>query len=187
MSSIAPMLGFEVANGEEEAMEESCGAAKGARDFDFLIGRWRVRHRRLRERLAGSTDWDEFTGRCVGAPLPAGIGNWEENTFHDGAAVTGLAFRFFDPASDRWAIFWIDNRRRVLDPPVVGAFDGDRGVFLGEDRFDGRPIRVRFVWSCKDPSRPRWEQAFSQDGGTTWETNWVMEFEREREGAGGAS
>ena len=29
-------------------------------DFDFLTGTWQVRHRKLRSRLTGCTDWDEF-------------------------------------------------------------------------------------------------------------------------------
>jgi hypothetical protein len=61
---------------------------------------------------------------------------------------------------------------------VLGSFDGDTGIFEGEDTFEGRPIRVRFVWSGVDTATPRWEQAFSADGGKTWETNWIMEFTR---------
>ena len=59
---------------------------------------------------------------------------------------------------------------------MIGGFDGDTGIFEGEDTFEGRPIRVRFTWSRVDTPTPRWEQAFSDDGGRTWETNWVMEF-----------
>lgn len=151
----------------------------GSKDFDFLIGSWRIRHRRLRARLAGSQDWDESEGRGEARLLPAGLGNQDEVTYDDGGEVLGLSFRFFDPARERWSILWIDSRHRVLDPPVVGAFDGDTGVFHGEDVFQGRPIRFRFIWSRTATPNPRWEQAFSDDGGRTWETNWVMDFARE--------
>ena len=88
-----------------------------------------------------------------------------------------MSFRFFDPETRRWSIYWADSRRRgVLDPPVFGGFSGDVGVFEGDDTFEGRPILVRFTWSGVDTPTPRWEQAFSDDGGTTWETNWIMDF-----------
>ncbi len=89
-----------------------------------------------------------------------------------------MSFRFFNPATQRWAIHWADSRRGVLDPPVVGAFVDGTGTFEGADTFEGRPILVRFVWSRTRTETPRWEQAFSEDGGKSWETNWVMDFAR---------
>jgi hypothetical protein len=90
-----------------------------------------------------------------------------------------MSFRFFDPATDQWSIYWADSRRPgLLDPPVIGSFSDDFGIFEGDDTFDGRPIRVRFTWSGITTPTPRWEQAFSDDGGETWETNWIMDFRR---------
>ena len=99
-------------------------------------------------------------------------------TDHDGG-FTGMSFRFFEPETKRWWIYWADSRRPgELDAPVTGAFDGDVGIFEGEDIFNGRPILVRFTWSGVTTPTPRWEQAFSDDDGETWETNWVMDFTR---------
>jgi hypothetical protein len=151
----------------------------GCRDFDFLLGSWTVDNRYLRGRLDGSSEWDEFEATVVVRPLPGKLGNQDE--FHTGYAggFVGMSFRFYDPASDRWAIYWADSRRPgVLDPPVVGSFTGDTGLFEGTDAHLGRPIAVRFIWSRVDTSAPRWEQAFSVDGGASWETNWIMEFSR---------
>lgn len=162
-----------------QPLHELDGCARslgGARQFDFLIGRWRVHHRRLRERLAGSHQWDEFEGAAEVRALPAGLGNQDELTFDYQGAVTGLSFRFFDPATALWSIHWIDSRRRTLDPPMVGRFQGDTGVFHGEDDHHGRPVRCRFIWSRTATPNPRWEQAYSDDGGRSWETNWVMDF-----------
>ena len=151
-------------------------------DFDFWPGEWAIRNRRLRERLAGSDDWEEFDATVVARPILDGLGNEDEfRTDHDGGFV-GMSFRFFDPVARQWSIYWADSRRPgLLDPPVVGSFDGDVGVFEGEDVLRGRPILVRFTWSRVTTETPRWEQAFSDDGGRTWETNWVMDFAR-REG-----
>ncbi|MGH3132254.1 MAG: hypothetical protein ACRDNY_00665 [Gaiellaceae bacterium] len=148
-----------------------------ARDFDFWMGSWKVHNRRLRERLAGSDEWDEFEATSVARPLLDGMGNEDEfRTDYDGGFI-GMSFRFFDPEKKRWSIYWADTRRcGELDPPVHGSFSGDVGVFEGRDTFDGRPILVRFTWSGVTSPTPRWEQAFSDDGGETWETNWVMEF-----------
>jgi hypothetical protein len=148
-----------------------------ARDFDFLLGSWRVANRRLKRRLAGSDAWEEFAATATVRPILGGFGNEDVfETGHDGGFV-GMSFRFFDPEQERWSIYWADSRRPgELDPPVFGRFDGDVGVFHGEDVHRGRPVLVRFTWSGVTTSTPRWEQAFSDDGGRTWETNWVMDF-----------
>ena len=158
-------------------MSDTLQAETTARDFDFLIGSWHVANRQLKRRLAGSDDWEEFASTAVARPILDGFGNQDVfTTDHDGGFV-GMSFRFFDPERQRWSIYWADSRRPgELDPPLFGHFDGEAGVFHGEDVFRGRPILVRFIWSGVTTPTPRWEQAFSDDGGRTWETNWVMDF-----------
>jgi hypothetical protein len=148
----------------------------GRHDFDFLFGRWRVRSRRLAERLQGATGWQEFEATAEAQPLPTGLGNQDVFRSDHIPGFVGMTFRFFDPGARTWALHWVDNQVGILEPPVIGSFTGDTGVFKGADVFRGRPITVRFIWS-RGPS-PRWEQAFSADGGRSWETNWVMEFTR---------
>lgn len=150
-------------------------------DFDFLIGKWKVHHRRLKERLAGCTEWVEFEGTCAAQKILDGQGNFDDNVLHtpDGP-YRAAAMRCYDPESGTWAIWWLDARfpKGPVDPPMVGKFTDGEGLFLADDTFKGRPIRVRFRWiDTKSPS-PRWEQAFSEDGGKTWETNWEMVFTR---------
>jgi hypothetical protein len=151
----------------------------GARDFDFWMGSWKVHNRYLSRRLEGSTDWVEFEATSVARPLLDGLGNEDEfRTDHEGGFI-GMSFRFFDPTTGKWSIYWADSRRPgLLDPPLIGSFFGDVGIFEGTDTFEGRPIDVRFTWSGVTTPSPRWEQAFSADGGETWELNWVMEFTR---------
>jgi len=146
-------------------------------DFDFWPGEWQVRNRWLRRRLAGSDEWEEFEATSVARAILGGLGNEDEfRTDHNGGFV-GMSFRFFDAKTREWVIYWADSRRPgALDPPLFGSFSGDVGVFHGDDTFEGEPIRVRFTWSGVTTPTPRWEQAFSDDGGETWETNWVMEF-----------
>ena len=158
-------------------MSDTLQAETTARDFDFLMGSWNVTNRRLKRRLAGSDDWEEFASTSVARPILDGFGNQDVfETDHEGG-FTGMSFRFFDPEQQRWSIYWADSRRPgELDPPLFGTFAGETGVFHGEDVFKGRPVLVRFVWSGVTTRTPRWEQAFSDDGGRTWETNWVMEF-----------
>jgi hypothetical protein len=151
-------------------------------DFDFLHGRWRVRHQRLKDRLVGSADWQEFDGTCVNWATLDGAGNVDDNLLElPAGAYRAMSIRAFDPATNRWAIWWLDSRfpQGPLDPPVVGGF-GDDGVgrFLADTTHDGRPIVMRFLWTGVASGSPRWEQAFSTDGGATWEVNWVMQFER---------
>ena len=120
----------------------------------------------------------------VARPLLDGLGNEDEfRTDHDGGMI-GMSFRFFDADTRLWSIYWADSRRcGVLDPPVVRLVRRrHRASSRAQDTFDGRPILVRFTWSGVDDAEPRWEQAFSADGGETWETNWIMEFTRAEDG-----
>jgi hypothetical protein len=90
-----------------------------------------------------------------------------------------MTLRSFHPEKNQWAIWWLDGRNPwSLDPPVVGQFTNGVGVFYADDQFNGRPIRVRFLWTVPQPDSPHWEQAFSSDAGATWETNWTMDFSR---------
>jgi hypothetical protein len=151
-----------------------------ANDFDFLVGRWTVKHHRLAKRLAGCTEWAEFDGTATLQPILGGLGNIDDNVLElPEGTYRAVSLRTWDPASDRWAIWWLDARHpHRLDPPVVGRFAGGVGVFEGDDVFEGRPIRVRFRWRDTATAAPRWEQAFSEDGGRSWETNWTMVFTR---------
>src|SRR5258708_36481458 len=150
----------------------------GARDFDFWMGNWKIHNRRLRERLKGSAEWEEFEATSVARPLWGGIGNEDEYRTDYWPGFIGMSFRFFNPETSQWAIYWADSKRGVLEPPVFGSFDGDTGVFEGKDVFGGLPILVRFICSRVQCANPRSEQAFSADGGRTWETNWVMAMAR---------
>jgi NIPSNAP len=160
-------------------MEKTENEATGVNDFDFLIGSWRVHHRRLQERLAGNHDWIEFEGTCVMQKILGGAGNMDENFLDFPAgAYRAVTLRTYDSSKKQWSIWWIDGRNPShLDPPVVGGFKDGVGTFYADDTFNGKPIRVRFLWTNPTP-KPHWEQAFSDDGGKSWETNWIMEFVR---------
>lgn len=150
-----------------------------SRDFDFQFGEWRVSHRKLKERLVASDEWWEFDGECSCRPTLGGIGNVEDNLLNqpDGG-YRAMAVRRFNPTDGLWSIWWLDERASDIEPPVRGRFDDGVGVFTGDDVFQQRPIRVRFIWSEITSDTAKWEQAFSPDAGATWETNWIMHFQR---------
>ena len=151
-----------------------------AHDFDFLHGRWRVLHRRLKRRLAACTEWEEFSGDTLAWPLLGGHGIVDDNLLElPSGHYRAVTLRSFDAARGEWSIWWLDGRQPgVLDTPMRGRFVDGVGSFHAEDSFEGRPIRVRFLWSDIGADRCQWQQAFSEDGGATWETNWIMRFER---------
>ncbi|MGN6690514.1 MAG: DUF1579 domain-containing protein [Sphingopyxis sp.] len=151
----------------------------GKHDFAFQTGEWQVRHRKLRDRLAGCGDWFEFGGICRGWELIGGAGNVDDHWLDDpNGAYSAATVRRTDPATGVWSIWWLDSRFPGLAPPLQGRFVDGIGTFFGKDEHDGRPIDIRFIWSDITGTTARWEQAFSADGGATWEVNWLMEFTR---------
>ncbi|MDT8757698.1 hypothetical protein MZO42_03215 [Sphingomonas psychrotolerans] len=155
-------------------------SAAHAHDWDWLIGSWDVWHRRLKERLAGSTEWEQFPGKSVLWLALDGLATIDDNIVDlPAGSYRGLTVRTFDPASGKWSIWWLDGRNpTVIDAPVRGGFTGDSGVFAGPDTFKGKPIIMRFRWLDIHSRRPHWEQAFSPDGGASWEVNWENFFTR---------
>lgn len=149
-------------------------------DFDFAVGDWRVKHRRLVDRLVGCASWIEFDGLMSTQKVLGGHGNVEDNLLQlPEGAYRALALRSFNSQTRQWSIWWLDGRLPgQIDVPVVGQFENGVGTFYADDTLNGTPIRIRFVWSSENPQKPRWEQAFSADDGATWETNWTMEFSR---------
>lgn len=146
--------------------------------FAFQTGDWGVRHRKLRERLANSNDWYDFYGTCRAWELIEGAGNADDHWIGDPSAPYPAAtIRRLEP-DGTWSIWWIDSRRTGLDSPMRGSFENGEGIFCGRDEPNGLPIDVRFIWSVPRHDAPRWEQAFSSDNRQTWETNWIMDFER---------
>jgi hypothetical protein len=150
-----------------------------ANDFDFLLGSWDIRHRRLQRRLAGDPTCDEFPGFSTVRKSFGGMGNFDESVVKiPSGTYVGVTIRLFNTATNLWSITWVDSRSPAFDVPMVGHFEGGIGRFYCSDNLNGRPIRVRFLWSQITPQSARWEQAFSEDGEETWETNWVMDFTR---------
>ena len=153
----------------------------GVHDFDFFVGSWRTHSRRLKYRLAGSHSWEEFDGTIRSFSLMGGLANVDDTEFDTPEGIyRGVAPRAYDPKTGLWAIWWIDGRNPhgALDPPVKGRFVHGIGTFYASDTLRGKPIKVRFTWSQITPTTAHWEQAYSGDGGRTWETNWIQDVRR---------
>jgi hypothetical protein len=149
----------------------------GLHDFDYFVGGWTTRQRRLKARGLGSNDWEEFPGTLCMSLYLDGMATVDELYFPTKASA-GLTLRTFDPKVHQWSIYWVSSLTGKLDPiPVVGGFEGDRGEFYAEDHDNGRPVKVRYMWNKLDHDHARWEQAFSYDN-RTWETNWTADFSR---------
>jgi hypothetical protein len=149
-------------------------------DWDFLVGRWNVKHRRLKARLAGSTEWEEFNGTSTEWLTMGGAGTFDDNVIElPSGTYRAVGIRAYDPKSRQWSIWWLDERHpTAIEPPVMGGFKDGTGIFVGDDTLNGRPIKVRFRWSKITANSAHWDQAFSPDNGATWEINWDMDFTR---------
>ena len=159
------------------------GVRDGSHDFDFEYGKWRMPNHRLVKRLAGSHQWADFVSCDEGEPLP-GIGDQDVFRTSYWPGFVGVTVRTYDPQSGLWRLYWFDNRfsNGVMEPPVMGRFHGDTGVFEGNDTFNGKPVVVRFFWKVNPRGSKvvaKWRQAFSPDGGKTWEVNWRNELIRD--------
>jgi len=147
-------------------------------DFDFLAGHWESRQRRRAKVLAGNDEWYEFNATLDCQLLLDGNGTFDVVRAPE-RELEGITLRLYSPREQVWRIWWASNASGgLLDVPVIGRFDNGVGTFECDDTWQGTPVRVRYIWSQVNTTHPRWEQAFSTDGGQTWEVNWIMTFSR---------
>jgi hypothetical protein len=154
-------------------------AADLAHDFDFDDGAWTIHMRRLLHPLTGSSEWTTMDGETVVHPLWGGRANLA-TVEADGRSghLELLALRLYNPAARQWSISFATAEGGVLSVPCVGRFRDGRGDFYDQETVGGRSILVRFsIWPNGQDSVGS-EQAFSADGGKTWETNWVNAMAR---------
>ncbi len=167
---------------ETDAQNIDTHEQDGRHDFDFIIGRWNVHHRRLRELLKGSVTWDEFDGTTVDRSFLGGLGNIGEAIIHlASGSFEAVSWRLFDPQTRLWSVYFANSIQGTQSAPMTGGFTEGRGEFYAQEMFDGKSIFSRLIWSDITANSFHWEQAFSADGGRTWETNWTMDGARQQE------
>jgi hypothetical protein len=154
----------------------------GRHDFDFEVGTWKAHVRTLQHRLTGLNDWDELDGTVVTRTLPL-LEGWNESEMRVDSPTTHrrielLAVRLYNPVSSQWSIYGSSVKTGVFDPPQIGQFNKGHGEFYAQDTWEGRAVTVRYVWDAVSHDKTHFEQAFSQDGGKTWEVNWVYDGTR---------
>jgi len=170
-----PQLHFDSAG----TLAIQASATSSARDFDFLVGDWKLRNRKLKSRLTHSNEWTAFESTVEMHQILGGMGNIDKYTeLVSGKPYEGVALRLFNAKTKLWSIYWADSNSGALDPPVVGSFANKVGHFFARDTYKGQNIIVAFRWDVRNPQRPIWSQAFSTDEGKTWEWNSINVSER---------
>jgi hypothetical protein len=150
----------------------------GQHDFDPLIGSWKYHLKRRLNPLTGSTTWVEFDGTGVCRKIYDGASIDEIEIDGPTGHVEGLTLRVYNPQSHQWRLYWANKKIGILDPPQIGEFKDGHGQFFAQDTINGKTILIRFDWTNTTTSTPHFEQSFSDDGGQTWEVNWITDQTR---------
>lgn len=150
----------------------------GSHDFDPLLGSWKYHLKRRVNPLTGSNTWVEFDG--TGVCRKVWDGAELDQILVDGPTghIEGLTLRTYNPQSQQWRLYWANRKIGILDPPQVGKFQNARGEFFAQDTINGKTILIRFIWTNMTTDSPHFEQSFSDDGGKTWEVNWITDQTR---------
>jgi hypothetical protein len=152
----------------------------GQHDFDFHFGTWETHIKRLVHPLSGSTTWVELNGTVTVRKIWNGRANLEEiDASSDTMHLQGLTLFLYNPESHQWSQTFANiNDGTLSEPPLIGEFKDGRGELYCQDTLNGRSILVRFVWSDITPDSHHVEQSFSDDGGKTWEPNFIADLTR---------
>jgi len=164
---------------------DSSGLRDGQHDFDFEIGTWKTRLKRMVDPLSGTQTWVEYEGTTVVRKVFDGMANLVELTA-DGPAghFKGISLRLYNPQAHQWSLNFANMRSGVMTTPTIGEFKNGRGEFYSQETLNERAILVKFVISEMTSDSCRFEQSFSDDGGKTWELNWIAVDTRMKDGAG---
>ena len=166
---------------EAEATKHVIAPSDKQHDFDFEIGSWNIHLKRLDGRLVGSTKWVEFGGTSVTRKVWDGRADLEEFEVDSPTGhIEGLTLRLYDPQTRQWSLYWSNSNAGTVGLPTIGEFKNGRGEFFDTEPSgpNGRSILCRFAWSGITPNSAHFEQSFSDDGGKTWEVNWITDQTR---------
>jgi hypothetical protein len=152
----------------------------GQHDFDFLMGTWKVHLKQMTNPLEGSPHWIEMDGVTMAWPIWDGRANIDQFEVDSPSGhKESMTLRLYNPATHQWSLYWASSKIGSIGfPPMVGEFKNGRGEFFDGELFNDKQILVRNVWSDITPNSCRFEQSFSNDGGKTWEPNWITTFTR---------
>jgi hypothetical protein len=155
-------------------LQQTLKERDGQHDFDFEIGTWKTHVKRRLRPLTGSTNWVEYEGTSVVRKVWNGRANLLELVM-DGPAghFEGLSLRLYNPETHQWSLNFSNANSGTMSPPTIGGFKNGRGEFFNQETLNGRAIFVRFIISDITPNSAHFEQSFSDDGGKTWEVNWI--------------
>jgi hypothetical protein len=164
--------------------QQGAALRDGQHDFDFELGSWKIHLKRLVHPLTGSTTWVEFDGTSVTRKVWDGRSQIEEfeTDSATGGHIEGLTLRLYNPESHQWSLYWATSKTGTLAVPTIGEFKNGHGEFYDHEPINGRMVFVRFIWSKTDTDTPHFEQSFSEDGGKTWEVNWITDQTRVNDG-----
>jgi hypothetical protein len=178
---LLPLQGLTRQNSDtsKTAAQQVSSQRDGQHDFDFELGTWKIHLKKLMHPLTGSTTWFEFDGSSVTRKVWDGRSQLEEfeTDSPGGGHIEGLTLRLYDPQSHQWSLYWATSKSGAIGVPTIGQFKDGRGEFYDTEPAgpNGRSILVRFIWSKTDTDSPHFEQSFSDDGGKTWEVNWITD------------
>jgi hypothetical protein len=163
----------------QASLAAAASAPDGQHDFDFEIGHWDIPLQRLVDRLAGSHTWVKFDGTSVTRKVWNGRSQIEEfEADSPSGHIEGLTLRLYEPETHQWRLYWANSKTGVLEPPQIGQFKNGVGEFYAQDTWKGKMVIVRFLWTNTTTNKPHFEQSFSDDGGKTWEVNWITDQTR---------
>ena len=178
---LQPLRGLAQQNSDAKiSAQQTATERDGQHDFDFEVGSWKIHLRRSLHPLTGSTTWVEFDGTSVTRKIWDGRSQIEEFETDSPAAghIEGLTLRTYNPQSHQWSLYWANSKDGTVVPPQIGQFKNGVGEFYGQDTLNGKLIFIRFVWTNTTTNTPHFEQSFSDDGGKTWEVNWITDKTR---------
>ncbi len=183
---VVPGLAQQNPSPAKTSVQPTAAARDGQHDFDPLLGSWKYHLKRRMNPLTGSNTWVEFDG--TGVCRKVWDGSQLDTIDVDGPTghIEGLTLRLYNPQSHQWRLYWANRKIGILDPPQVGEFKDGRGEFFAQDTINGKTILIRFVWTNLTTNSPHFEQSFSDDGGKTWEVNWITDQTRVNDGTGTA-
>ena len=139
-----------------------------SRALDFWLGDWELAYK--------GEDGKPAKSRNRVTKILGGCAVLEEFTGAPGTKLDGRSHSTFDRATRQWKQTWVDNTGSYLDF-TGGTADGDM-YFIRDAERQGQRFKQRMIFQEVKADSLTWRWQRSNDGGTTWVTQWEIGYRR---------
>ena len=143
------------------------------RQFDFWIGEWEAFG--LNGKKAGDSKISLILDSCII------FEEWTSASLQQGLRYAGKSFNTYNAATKQWQQTWVDNAGGTNEY-LQGKFENNQIIYSSTPfKFSKDTMAIRkMTFTNLSPGKLRQHGEISKDNGTSWTTEYDLEYRRKK-------